>query len=149
MKAYEFLDHTVDAGLRIYGETLEDFFTNGSLGLYDLMTDVSKVRSKFERKTAPTYRGRSNHRCRLRAENLQALYFDWLRELLFLFASRQMIFVKFLFHKLDETELDVECWGDVFDPRHDGRQRLESAARAAAEDAGEGRLARAGRAPEN
>ena len=44
MKQYEYIDHTADIGMRVYGAELSELFQNAGLGLSDLMTDRSKIR---------------------------------------------------------------------------------------------------------
>ena len=124
MKSYELLDHTADTGLKIYGRNLEELFLHGALGLYSLMTDVEDIRAKTSRRSAPTYRGRQEQSIRLRAEGIEALFFDWLRELLFHFSAHKRLFLEIRFQTLSETELDAACHGELFNAHHH-RQRTE------------------------
>ena len=43
MKKYEFFDHTADLGLRVYGSSLAELFTNAGFALFDVLTDTARV----------------------------------------------------------------------------------------------------------
>jgi len=40
MKKFEFIEHTADIGVRIYGDTLEDLFCNAAAALFSLLRDA-------------------------------------------------------------------------------------------------------------
>ncbi|MEO0082398.1 MAG: archease [candidate division WOR-3 bacterium] len=73
--AYRLLDHTSDIKVEIYGHDLSELFTNAAFCLFDLMLDVGKVEPNREREV------------KLESPNLEELFLDWLRELLFLFST--------------------------------------------------------------
>lgn len=102
---YELIDHTADLGIRVRGENLEKLFENGGLALLDLLTDVALVRPH------------SKSSLSLTAENLEALFVEWLRELLYLFYGRKRLFCAFEITELKGTSLAVTCWGERYDPR--------------------------------
>ena len=112
MKPYELIDHPADIGLKIYGRTLEEFFTNAANGLTDLSTDLDGLGRHTDTK-------RQIQEIRLEAEDLSALFFDWLRELLYLFSAKGLVFSGYRFEHLSERELKVQATGEFFDPtRH-------------------------------
>ena len=43
MAGYEYLDHTGDVGIRAYGQTLEELFTNAAQGLFETTADVATI----------------------------------------------------------------------------------------------------------
>jgi SHS2 domain-containing protein len=53
----------------------------------------------------------------LTAESLEALFVEWLRELLYLFYGKKKLFCVFEITELKETSLAVSCWGERYDPR--------------------------------
>ena len=49
-KPFEFLEHTADVKFLAYGTTLEEAFTNCVLATTAVMTDLSKIQPKIEKK---------------------------------------------------------------------------------------------------
>lgn len=46
---YEVIDHTADAAIIAYGETLADLFENAAYGLFDLTFDLASVSASISR----------------------------------------------------------------------------------------------------
>ncbi|MCX5801575.1 MAG: archease [Candidatus Eisenbacteria bacterium] len=104
---YELIDHTADLGMIVRGQNLERLFENAGLALFDLLTKVTLVRPD------------SKWSISLRAENLEALLVEWLRELLYLFYGKKRLLCAFETDELTKTSLEVTCWGERYDPgRH-------------------------------
>ena len=49
MKRFEFLDHTADIGVRIFGHSQADLFQNAGLALFEIITDISSITEKEKR----------------------------------------------------------------------------------------------------
>jgi len=110
MSNYEFFDHTADVGLRVKSQTLPELFSFAALGMFDLMTDIQAMDqgpSSFKQTMD----------CHLRADNLGDLFLAWLRELLFTFSQKHLIFLRFNFKLLTEQELKTHNEGVLFDTR--------------------------------
>lgn len=77
-RGYETLEHTADLGLRVWAPDLEGLFAEGARGLVSVMGEAE---------------GPSVHqeRIALEAPDLEALYVDWLSEVLFLFEARGVV----------------------------------------------------------
>ncbi len=45
MKRYELLDISGDAGIRVFGSSLQDLFRNAAAGMYELITDTSSLKA--------------------------------------------------------------------------------------------------------
>jgi len=45
---YEFIPHTADIGIRVKGKTLAELFQNAAFALFDIMSDIKKVKSVIE-----------------------------------------------------------------------------------------------------
>lgn len=73
MKTFEVIDISGDAGIRAYGESLEDLFVNAAMGMYSLITDPAAVRE--ERHIALD----------IESHSLEGLLVSWLNELIFHF----------------------------------------------------------------
>jgi len=112
---YETLDHTADLGIRVTAGTREELFENAGLALFDLLTDLSRVRAT------------TRFAFSLKAENLEALLVQWLRELLYLFFGKKMVFCRLEIAELTEDSLSVTCWGERVDPeRHVFRTEIKA-----------------------
>ncbi len=116
MAPYSILDHVADIGLRIEGGDLPTLFRSAAQGLFDLITDAQKivplsVEQVFE----------------IRAKDLSDLFLKWLRELLFTFSTKKLIFADFEFTRLSRTHLQAKAHGGIFDPkRHPQRYEIKA-----------------------
>ena len=72
---YRYLDHTSDLGMEIFGRGLPDLFVNACYAMFDNILDLSTVSAAESR------------RVELRSATRDELFLDWLRELLFRFAT--------------------------------------------------------------
>lgn len=78
MEKFEFIEHTADLGLRVYGTTLEDLFKNYATILFNLLTD-HRPKNIITKKIT------------LQAQTLTELLADWLNELLSLFFADKFL----------------------------------------------------------
>jgi SHS2 domain-containing protein len=102
---YRYLDHTSDLGVEIYGKDLKELFANGLYVLFDNLTDIEKVEEREERELKIT------------AEDLDSLFMDWLRELLFLFATEYFVGKRVKEIEIIENSLSARITGEQFDPK--------------------------------
>ncbi len=102
---YKYLDHTSDLGMEIYGKDLAELFANGLYALFDNITEIEKVEEKEEREIKIT------------AEDLDSLFMDWLRELLFLFATEYFVGKKVKEITFSGNSLSARVTGERFDPK--------------------------------
>jgi SHS2 domain-containing protein len=116
---YEFFDVTADVGYKAYGETLEESFENAALALFEVITDTVKVKCIVERKII------------IESEDLYALLFDWLSELIFLHDSEFLVFSKFkveIVKNKKNYNLNAVICGEAFDPMiHESREDVKAA----------------------
>jgi SHS2 domain-containing protein len=80
MKPYEFFDHTADIGVRIFGRTLEELFTNAVRAMYKALGKLEKTGDR-KQKTVE-----------LPAASLEDLLHDWLAELLFEIEANHVLY---------------------------------------------------------
>lgn len=73
MEQFQPLDISGDAGLRVFGRTLEEIFVNASVGLYSLITDLSLVKEE------------KGIQISAESSSLEGLLISWLNELIFQF----------------------------------------------------------------
>ncbi|MBI5391145.1 archease [Candidatus Woesearchaeota archaeon] len=104
---YEFLDHTSEAKFRAYGKTLEEAFANAALATFALMTDISKVKAKKEKKIV------------LQGKGKEMLLFDFLEHLIFLMDTEGFLLSSVktitITKKKVEYELRATVLGDLAD----------------------------------
>ncbi|MHA1595294.1 MAG: archease [Candidatus Baldrarchaeia archaeon] len=109
MGGFRFLDHTADVLIEAWGETLEEAFGWAAHGMFEVMTDTAKVEPRETREV------------HVRAEDLYALLYMWLEELLFIFNTELLLFSKFNVKRIrkvgKEYELEAEVTGERFDEK--------------------------------
>ncbi|HIH01969.1 TPA: archease [Thermoplasmata archaeon] len=99
---YRLLEHTADALIEAYGDTLAERFANAAYALFDQMTDVTKV--------APV----GEVRLVLSADTTEQLLVDFLQELLFLHDADNYVFCEFDVEIMGGN-LDAVAKGEAFD----------------------------------
>ena len=119
---FEFFDVTADVGYRAYGNSLDNAFENAAIAMFEVITDTSTIKHSVEKQIE------------LKAEDKQALLYDWLSELLFFHDAEYLVFSKFdvkICSKLDGDHvmyyLVATAWGEEFDPqRHERRSEVKA-----------------------
>lgn len=77
-QGHELIEHTADVGLRVWARTLEALFAEAAVALVDVMGSVLSPAERREK-------------VGLDAPDLDALFVDWLSEILFLFDGRGFV----------------------------------------------------------
>ncbi|MFX1357579.1 MAG: archease [Promethearchaeota archaeon] len=105
---YEFKEHTADVQVKSWGSTLEEAFSQTA---YSLMATISP---KLENITPSIEK-----RIRIKAEDKEALLFDFLSEFLFIFDVEELIFCYINVLKIkrlnEKYELEAIMKGEKFD----------------------------------
>lgn len=95
-----------DVAFEAYGKNLEEAFSNAALAMFEVETETKKVEPKMKKEV------------KVESEDLQALLFDWLSELLFLRDVEKMFFSRFDV-KIGKTgkkyKLTAEVYGEKVD----------------------------------
>ena len=100
MDGYEYLDHTADLGMRAYGKTLKELFTNAAQGMLEAMAatetiyEVQQIRINVE------------------AESLEDLMVAWLNELIFRYEVEEVLFRRVKIQQINEKELSAIAYGE-------------------------------------
>jgi len=118
-KRFEFLEHTSDAFVAGYGDTLEEAFENVALGMFEVMTDTSKVNPL------------NKTMIKAEAEDKQALLYTWLEQLIIKFETEGNLYSKFKVNKIEETSngfrLTSTAWGEPYNPKkHQSRTAVKA-----------------------
>lgn len=101
MKKYKLIEHTADVGIKAYGKNLSEAFENAAIGMFDIITDKSKIENVGQ------------YNIEMDAPDLEQLLVDWLSELLFLNSAKNLIFNKFNV-TIDKTHLSALVSGEEF-----------------------------------
>ncbi len=105
---YRRLEHTSDVKVEINGTDLAGLFANAAVCLFDIMLDRAAV---GERTSVPV---------ELSAPNLNELFLDWLRELLFLFSTRFLAVGRVGINSIEPTRVSATIYGEGFDQERHG-----------------------------
>ncbi|HEY0088488.1 MAG TPA: archease [Candidatus Lokiarchaeia archaeon] len=90
---YEFLDHTADVQVKSWGATLEEAFAQTAYSLMAIMTpNLKKIEATEEKKI------------KIEAEDKEALLFDFLSELLYIFDVDNLVFSQINVKEISQTE---------------------------------------------
>ncbi|KAF0182950.1 MAG: hypothetical protein FD164_904 [Nitrospirae bacterium] len=118
MKEFSIIDVSGDIGISASGATLGELFANAGAALYDLMTDVSSVRTVVSRKFSTS------------ADTCDGLLVCFLNELIYLFETEELVGSRIKVMSLDESEcsLKADVHGERFDPERHERRLLVKAA---------------------
>jgi SHS2 domain-containing protein len=104
---YKFLEHTADVSVEVKGTTLEEAFEQTA---YSLMETISPSAKFISPKVEKTFK--------IKAEDKEALLFDFLTEFLYIFDVEGLIFSEIKIHKIskehNEFSLQVKAKGEQF-----------------------------------
>jgi len=104
---YELLEHEADIGIRGYGNTIEEAFENGAKAMFSIMIDLETVESE------------KNMEIKCEAPDIEALFVEWLNELLTKKDIEEMSFSRFKvkIYKDDIYKLEGTASGEKFDQK--------------------------------
>ena len=105
MKDFEFIEHTADMGIRVYGENIGGLFKNAATVLFKLLTDYQP-------------RGDKEKEITLVAETLDELFVNWLNELISSFFTYNFISADYFIdieEKPNSKILKARIAGEDFD----------------------------------
>ena len=115
---FETFEHTADIGIRAWGENETQLFEESARGLFSVIA------------TPGNFAPYETRQIDLLAESGEELLFAWLRELLYLFDTEHLIFCKFQFLYLTETNLSCEVSGETLDlKKHELRHEVKAVTR--------------------
>ncbi len=105
---FEFREHTADVQVRSWGPSLEEAFSQTAYSLIATITpDLKKITPKIEKKIT------------IKAEDKEALLFDFLSEFLYIFDVDELVFSQIYVSKIekfnDNYKLQATLKGEKFD----------------------------------
>ncbi len=108
MKKFEFIEHTADVGVKVWGTTLADLFSHAAYAMFSIILDLNSVEEKTSRSIE------------VQSQNHEELLVEWLRELLYVSSVKEYLFRRFDIETLTETSLKATCYGEKIDfTRHE------------------------------
>lgn len=115
MKLYEPIDHTADAGFRVFGETPERLFENAARCLCEAIGEVAGVLPAHESAVALT------------ASDRPALLRAWLSEILYLSYVKHLVLAHASVSQAGETQLTAVLGGEPYDEaRHERHPEIKA-----------------------
>ena len=102
-KGFEFIDHTGDMGIRMFGKDRETVFEQAGKALFHVITDLDTIQPEENRKIA------------LEADGWEPLLIAWLNEFIYLFDTQGMLFRDFQIHSLDEHRIEAAAVGEAYE----------------------------------
>ena len=113
---FEIIDHTADLGLVARGETLAEAYANAAYGMFSIMVDLEAVQEDEFR------------RVELAEDDEEALLFEWLNSLIYLFEVEMLLLKRFDITDFNDNRLTALCYGERYDAaRHRLRTGVKSA----------------------
>jgi len=106
---FRFLEHTADAYVEAYGDTVEEAFENAAFATMDIMTDTKSVKPKIADSVE------------VEGHDEYALLYNWIEELLIRFETTGNLYSRFKIWSVEETphglRLKAKIWGEPFDEK--------------------------------
>jgi SHS2 domain-containing protein len=106
---FEFLEHTADVYIAAYGKDLAEAFENAALAMFETMTDTRDVKPINEKVVEA------------KGTDKQALFYDWLEQLLVKFEVEGVLLSRFRIQKIQQAEagfkLKAKVYGEPYDPK--------------------------------
>ncbi len=110
MNGFRYIDHTADIQSQSWGRSLEEAFSQSALSLMAIITpNLNKITPEIKKKV------------QIEAEDKEALLFDFLSELLFIFDVEELVFKKIKIMYIQNVEgssnyeLEALLEGEKFD----------------------------------
>jgi SHS2 domain-containing protein len=113
---YEFVDHTGDLGVRVFGESLPRLFEQAAEALTFILTDPEAIQIKETRKLL------------LEAKTDEELLITWLNELVYLFDTEGLLFKAYDVLSIHDHRLEALARGEIY---VEGRHPIKTTVKAA------------------
>ena len=104
-RGYETFEHTADIGIRAWGSNLAEVFEEAAKALFSIIVDLETVTPRQKLKVELT------------ADSSEELFFNWLKELLFISETKHIFLREFKVLDLSPTKLLSEVRGEPVDPK--------------------------------
>lgn len=113
---FRLIEHTADIGLAARGRDLAEAFANIAQGLFSIITDIDAIEERETRVVE------------VQAADREALLFDWINELVYLFEVESLLLRRCEVSALSGQQLRAVCYGERYDEsRHEIKLGVKSA----------------------
>ncbi len=102
MPKYILIDHTADIGIDVFGNSLQELFSNAAFAMFDIIADLSNVKNKDE------------YRISVSGVDREQLLVNWLGELLYIHDVKGLLFKDFTINNITDTQLDAIARGEGY-----------------------------------
>jgi len=99
-KKYKFINHTADVGIKVWGESLESLFENTAYSMFDILTELDKVKAK------------NSLGVEIEGKRTDELLADWLRNLLYKFNGEGYLLREFNIEEISKKGLKAKVRGE-------------------------------------
>jgi len=110
MKTYEVINHTADIGLKVFGKNLEALFLNAAQAMFEIILEKTEKESLFKKQESKKFL------LNKQGGNLEEIFVSWLSELLYLFSTEGLIMEKADLENVNQTGIQAEVSGRIFNP---------------------------------
>jgi len=97
---YKLINHTADIGIKVRGKTLKELFENAAWSMFDIITDLDKVKA------------RKLFKLNVEADDMDDLLINWLRDLLYKFNGENYLLKEFKVEKIEKSSLKGRIKGE-------------------------------------
>ncbi|MEW6333663.1 MAG: archease [Thermodesulfobacteriota bacterium] len=112
---YRVFDHTADLGLEVSAATVEALYAAAALSLFDLLTDLTRIRARIAREVVVT------------GQDPAEVLVNFLREILYLWNGEQFLVKTCQVLEATPRRLKALLRGECFDPvRHRTRREIKA-----------------------
>jgi len=102
-KAYEWIEHTADVGVRVFGDDLKSLFSHAANAFFEIITETDTIEP------------RKTYTITAKGDGWEELLVNWLNELLFLFDTKGLVFKEFEIEEIRRDYLRAKAKGELFD----------------------------------
>lgn len=108
-QGYEFLPHTSDVYVKVWGKNLNEVFRQAGKAVFQIVTDIDKISRKI------------SYSITVEGEDVYALLFEFIRELLYALDVEKLVFSDFEVTVSEPTTSDenyvlkATCFGEKLD----------------------------------
>ena len=99
-KKYDFINHTADLGIKVWGKSLKNLFENTAYSMFDILTELDKVKET------------SLIKVKIGSGELEELLADWLRNLLYQFNGEGYLLREFNIEEISKKGLKAKVRGE-------------------------------------
>ena len=99
-QTYEYLEHTADAGMRVWGDSVDLLFTHAAMGLFELMAVLESIDETV------------SIEIEVKADSIEMLLVSWLDELIYQHEVELIFFKRVEILSINSEELFARAYGE-------------------------------------